>query len=93
MPLQPKDPEQGYKVCASLMKLESRYSAERLENACKRVLEFNSTPSIRNISSILKSGQDRLPIQKDEPTPSEPNSYGMLRSMKMGEMAAELENS
>lgn len=74
-----KAPEQGYKACASLMKLESRYSTERLENACKRVLEFSSTPSIRNISSILKNGQDKLPVPKDEEKPSESNSYGITR--------------
>lgn len=74
-----KAPEQGYKACASLMKLESRYSTLRLENACKRVLEYSSAPSVRNISSILKNGQDRLPVPKEEPKTSEPNSYGITR--------------
>ena len=36
-----KAPEQGYKACASLMKLGERYSKERLENACGRVLAYS----------------------------------------------------
>ena len=76
-----KAPEQGYKACASLMKLERRYNAQRLENACNRVLEFSSTPSVRNISSILKNVHDRLSVSKHEPYPSEPNSYGITRGV------------
>lgn len=74
-----KAPEQSYKTCASLMKLGERYSTQRLETACKRVLEFSSVPSVRNISSILKNGQDKLPVSKEVPTHAEPNSYGITR--------------
>lgn len=55
------EPEQGYKSCASLTKLGDRYGLKRLENACQRVLEYTSKPVIRNISTILKNGQDKLP--------------------------------
>lgn len=48
-------PEQGYKACASLTKLGERYGRERLENACGRILAYSTTPSIRNISSFLKT--------------------------------------
>ena len=34
---------QGYKSCASLMKLADRYGTERLENACTKALSY--TPS------------------------------------------------
>lgn len=74
-----KAPEQGYKACASLMKLGERYSTQRLENACKRVQEFSSNPSIRNISSILKNGQDKIPVPNETPAHTEPNSYGITR--------------
>lgn len=53
-------PEQGYKACASLTKLGDRYGHNRLENACSKVWEFTSTPSIRIISSMLKNGQDKV---------------------------------
>lgn len=46
------EPEQGYKACASLTKLGDRYGHNRLENACSKVWELTSTPSIRIISSM-----------------------------------------
>ena len=49
---------QGYKACASLKKLGDRYGRKRLENACGRVLAFTTTPSVRNISSLLKNERD-----------------------------------
>ena len=74
-----KAPEQGYKSCASLTKLKKRYGAARLERACERLLSFSSSPSIRNLSSILKNGQDRSQSHENaaeaEPTPS----YGITR--------------
>ena len=73
-----KAPEQSYKACASLMKLGERYSKERLENACGRVLAFTTTPSVRNISSLLKN-EKALP---DLPQPEQPkniNRYGITR--------------
>ncbi len=54
-----KEPEQGYKYCASLTKFSDPYGPVRLENACKRLLSFSNTPSIRTLSTILKNGQDR----------------------------------
>ena len=42
-----KAPEQGYKACASLMKLGERYSKKRLEMACMRILAYGTTPSNR----------------------------------------------
>ena len=74
-----KAPEQGYKSCASLTKLKKRYGAVRLERACEHLLSFSSSPSIRNLSSILKNGQDRSQSNENaaeaEPTPS----YGITR--------------
>lgn len=54
------EPEQGYKSCSSLTKLSDRYGHNRLEKACERVLIYTSEPNIRNISTILKNGQDKL---------------------------------
>ena len=72
-------PEQGYKSCASLTKLKKRSGAARLERACEHLLSFSSSPSIRNLSSILKNGQDRSQSNENaaeaEPTPS----YGITR--------------
>ena len=74
-----KAAEQGYKACASLTKLGERYGKERLEAACTRVLAFGTTPSVRNISSILKNRQDtKLESSKQEQIQSS-NRYGITR--------------
>lgn len=54
------EPEQGFKSCASLTKLGDRYGHERLENACTKIWELTTTPSIRILSSMLKNGQDKI---------------------------------
>lgn len=39
--------QQGYKSCASLMKLADRYGTERLENACAKALSYTPAPSLK----------------------------------------------
>lgn len=58
-----KEPEQGYKYCASLMKTTDRYGQQRMEKACTRLLAFTSQPSLRSIVTILKNGQDKIPLE------------------------------
>ena len=53
-----KEAEQGFKACASLTKLEKRHGAQRLEDACERVLRLTSVPTIRNISALCKSSAE-----------------------------------
>ena len=59
-----KVPQQGYKTCIALLKLGDKYSVARLEAACKKALFYTSTPSFKNIQTILANGQDKL---SDEP--------------------------
>ena len=74
-----KAPEQGYKKCVSLTKLDERYGRERLENVCGQILVYSSAPAVRNISSLLKDGQDR-PVKADaQDKPSDSNRYGITR--------------
>lgn len=74
-----KAAEQGYKACASLTKLGERYGKSRLEAACARILAFSTTPSIRNISSLLKNGQAKQTESNvREETPNS-NRYGITR--------------
>ena len=75
-----KEPEQGYKYCVSLMKMTDRYGQERIERACERLLAFTQQPSLRSITTILKNGQDKLPLEKSvvEHT-SEKRSVGITR--------------
>ena len=54
-----KEPEQGFKACASMTRLADRYGTGRLEKACERLLAFTTTPSIRTLTTILKNGQEK----------------------------------
>lgn len=76
-----KEPEQGYKYCVSLMKMTDRYGQIRIERACERLLSFTSQPSLRSIATILKNGQDKLPLEKtvEERPVSEKRSKGITR--------------
>ena len=74
-----REPEQGYKSCASLTKLGDKYDIDRLEKACERVLEYSSQPSIRNISTILKNGQDRVQPPTQISQEMQPKSHGITR--------------
>ena len=53
-----KEPEQGFKACASLTKLGEKYGLKKLESACDEVFSYTQAPSIRLISTILKSGSE-----------------------------------
>ena len=78
-----KEPEQGYKYCVSLMKAADRYSNDRVEKACERLLSFTTQPSYRSILTILRNGQDQLPLDKpsEEKAVSETRSRGITRGV------------
>ena len=71
--------QQGYKSCMALLKLADKYSAPRLEAACKKALSFTPTPSLKVIQSILKSSQDQLLEQEPETAPSKAAPYSFTR--------------
>ena len=52
--------QQGYKSCMALLKLADKYSVERLETACTKVLTYTLTPEYKNIQIILQTGQDKI---------------------------------
>ena len=53
--------QQGYRACMALLKLSDKYSASRLEAACKRGLSYTHSPSFKSIQTILATDQDILP--------------------------------
>lgn len=53
-------PEQGFRSCLGILKLESRYGTERLEAACRRALDIHAL-SYKSVKSILSAGLDRRP--------------------------------
>ena len=73
--------QQGYKSCASLMKLADRYGTDRLENACAKALSYTPNPSLKNISTILKNGQDKVVLTSESARVSNKESlkYGITR--------------
>ena len=73
-----KEPEQGYKSCASLTKLAEKYGAKKLETACADVLKHTSAPSLRLISTILKNGIIKPEEEKPEVRRNS-NAYGITR--------------
>jgi transposase len=61
-------PEQGYRSCLGILRLEKRYGGERLDAACARALQAGAR-SYRHVESILRHGLDRLPRDQERPTP------------------------
>ena len=62
--------QQGYRACMALLKLSDKYSAHRLEAACKRALTYTHSPSFKSVQTILATGQDELPVEEETPDPS-----------------------
>ena len=72
--------QQGYRSCMALLKLADHYSVTRVEAACARALTYTPSPSYKNISTILKSGQDKLHLPETEIPPNdEGDTYGFTR--------------
>jgi transposase len=69
-------PEQGYRACLGLMRLGREHGADRLEAACGRSERLRSY-RFRTVEQILKSQQDRLPL--DEPPARPPLTHENVR--------------
>ena len=65
-------PEQGYRSCLGIIRLEKTYGTDRLEAACTRALAIGSY-SYRSIESILKTGLDSKPLPEPEEERSHPH--------------------
>lgn len=57
MSLKKKHPEQSYKSCAGILNLGKKFGNNRLENACKRALDYEKY-SYHMVKSILEKGLD-----------------------------------
>ncbi|MEG2297411.1 MAG: hypothetical protein RSC13_07230 [Clostridium sp.] len=62
------------------MKLGDKYSLERLEKACEKALGYTPSPSLKNISTILKNGQDKVTTSKVKPS-TKNTFYGITRGV------------
>ena len=59
MLLSRKYPEQAYRACLGLLHLSKKFSAARLEAACKKA-NAHGIISMRSIKSMLTTGSDKL---------------------------------
>ena len=59
-------PEHGYRACLGLMRLERKYSPQRLEAACLRSLCLDEL-RLGSVEKILQSGFDRQPLPGETP--------------------------
>ena len=58
-------PEQGYRQCLGILRLERRFGQVRLENACE-IANTNSLFRYKHVKSILESGRDKASEEKPE---------------------------
>jgi transposase len=58
-------PEQGYRACLGIIRLAKGYGEDRVEAACQRAAS-TGVCSYRSVKSILKTGRDREPIEREE---------------------------
>lgn len=72
-----RHPEQGYRSCLGILRLEKTYGGERLEAACQRALTLG-TLRYKSIDSILKHGLDRQQTSPDTESPV-PGDHGNIR--------------
>ena len=73
-------PQQGYRSCLGILRLEKNYGASRLEAACRRALAIGGL-SFKSVESILKRQLDQQPLPVVETTtepvlPEHPNIRG-----------------
>jgi len=61
-------PQQGFRACVAIIRLEQSYSAARLEAACARALSFRAY-TYRNVKTILEKGLDAEPPREALPAP------------------------
>ena len=64
-----RHPEQGFRSCLGILRLEKRYGRDRLEAACARAALFRAR-SYRSVESILRKGLDRAPLPGSDPSPA-----------------------
>ena len=59
--------EQTYNACLGVLRLNKKYTPERLEKACERAL-LSPKISYRQLEDILRKGLDQAPLQAMMPT-------------------------
>ena len=63
------------------MKLADRFTPARLEAACAKALSYTPNPSLKNITTILRNGQDKV---RNSIPPQVTGSHGLTRRAARG---------
>ena len=72
--------QQSYRSCMGLLKLADKYSAERLEAACRKALSYTASPSYKSIKNILAAGQEKIePKLQTSDSASTQNKHAITR--------------
>jgi len=71
-------PEQGYRSCLGILRLERAYGVARLEAACRRAQALEAF-AYKSVHSILKTGLDQQPLPEPAPTVPLPFEHDHLR--------------
>ena len=71
-------PEQGYRSCLGLLRLEREYGPARLEAACQRAQAIEAF-AYKSVQSILQTGLDQQPLPAPAPTVPLPIEHEHLR--------------
>ena len=73
-----RHPEQGYRSCLGVLRLEREYGPARLEAACHRAQTIDAI-AYKSVQSILKTGLDQQPLPAPVPTVPLPIAHDHLR--------------
>lgn len=75
-----RHPEQGFRSCLGILRLEKRYGRDRLEAACARAVLFKAR-SYKSVESILKRRLDQTPPPGSDSSPA-PASIGTHENVR-----------
>lgn len=73
-----RHPQQGYRPSLGIIRLGDSYGKQRLEAACRRALSMG-TVSYQSVKSILKTGQDTLPLHNRQLRVLTPSDHENIR--------------
>jgi transposase len=73
-----RHPEQGYRSCLGVLRLERLYGPARVEAACRRAQAIDAI-AYKSVQSILKTGLDQQPLPEPVPTVPLPIAHDHLR--------------
>ena len=73
-----RHPEQSYRSCLGILRLAKQHGPERLDAACAPAVAAGAR-SYRHVTSILKHGLDRLPLDGEPAVPITRPTHAIVR--------------